>query len=981
MIRPYVISAIFWRNLKQYFAGVLGYVVIVAFVTVCAVMTFSQQFFADNVANLDQLSRWFPFLLLFLAPAISMSSWADERRSGTDAILFTLPASDLEITLGKYLAAAAVYTIALLFSLSQLISIQMLGTPDWGVVLATYLGYWLAGLAMLAIGMFASSLTESTTVAFVLGALLCAIPVLIGVYFRGSVGLEKLGVEWHLQDFLAGVVSLPSVLYFLGLIALSLYLNLVVIGRRHWSRGRASMQSGHYLVRTIALGIGLVALNYLASAWSSGRWTQADLTAERLYTLSPTTTTTLDGLRERKQPVTIRAFVSKDVPREYVQPRKNLLNLLRQYDSRGGSSLAVEIREVEPYTDSERAALAAGVEPRNERSETGGKVVEQEVFMGAVISAPEGDVTIPAIDGDTAIEYELTRGIASAASKQKRITLGIVDTDTHFGGPEFEGQRIPWAYSRTLAELEKMYRVQQIPQSELAMYVPGPVPEPSADADPAAPGPGPAPPERTAPDVLLVADPSSLDDAANTALKTYIAAGHPVILLCDPLPFYWTAQNPTAIGVLNAPLMPRVDPQSPYSQVLTSSMAPKADGGTCSSLFDSLGIEWNPGETVWNLSNPHPGFAGKWPDFLGATWPEYFGPFQHCFVYCRNSGDTTMIHEQSNTGGLDELLFFYPGSIRPKKDGPTGLEFVPLVSAGKKSGAVPWSELTQTPMEEQLQFNPRTGREETVEQAARSQITGDDLLVLRPDAASDLDEEDHVIAAVVISRESEIARASAGSSDAANSPSLVRVAVICDLDFVSDLFHTQQRELGQPLDNLRLLFNLVEVLSGDQDFVALRNRKPRNRTLETVEQQALEFRELAAIEQRKVEQKTDDEIARLQRELDEAAQKISEDESLNFIQKSQQAFQKESDANARLSRKREQLENQLKTDVSNLKIRERQQISGLENRYRTLAILLAPLPAVLLGVGVLLSRALRENSEVRSRPAAPVEGRSAREKS
>ena len=172
MIRWHVISAVGSRNLKQYFSSVLGYVIIVAFVAVSAILTFSQQFFADNLANLDQLTIWFPMLLLFLAPAISMSVWADERRLGTDAILFTLPASDLEILLGKYFAVAAVFTISLLFSMTQLIALNALGEPDWGVIAATYFGYWLSGLALLSIGMFASSLTESSTVAFVLGFVL-----------------------------------------------------------------------------------------------------------------------------------------------------------------------------------------------------------------------------------------------------------------------------------------------------------------------------------------------------------------------------------------------------------------------------------------------------------------------------------------------------------------------------------------------------------------------------------------------------------------------------------------------------------------------------------------------------------------------------------------------------------------------------------------------------------------------------------------
>ncbi len=147
MIRWHVISAVFWRNVRQYFTSVIGYLFIVVFVSICALIAFNRQFFADNLATLDQLSQYYPLLLLFLIPAITMGVWADERRQGTDAILFTLPASDLEILLGKYLSVVAVYTVALLFSLTQLIALANIGEPDWGVVAATYLGYWLAGCA------------------------------------------------------------------------------------------------------------------------------------------------------------------------------------------------------------------------------------------------------------------------------------------------------------------------------------------------------------------------------------------------------------------------------------------------------------------------------------------------------------------------------------------------------------------------------------------------------------------------------------------------------------------------------------------------------------------------------------------------------------------------------------------------------------------------------------------------------------------
>ncbi len=166
------------------------------------------------------------------------------------------------------------------------------------------------------------------------------------------------------------------------------------------------------------------------------------------------------------------------------------------------------------------------------------------------------------------------------------------------------------------------------------------------------------------------------------------------------------------------------------------------------------------------------------------------------------------------------------------------------------------------------------------------------------------------------------------------------------------------------IDNVSLLQNAIEILAGNEDFVALRNRRATPRTLEKLETVIEEFRAEGAVEQAAAEKEMLSELEKEQAKLNEANEKIQEDENLGFFEKLQRTSQEASDSQRRFDLKKKRLDRNLKETIAKLDTRQNQLISGLESRARYLSIFAAPLPALFLGVFVLWFRKLNEEKNI-----------------
>jgi len=349
-----VVARVARKELWGFFASPVAYIFLGAFLAVNLFVFFwVETFFARNLADTRPLFEWMPALLIFLAAALTMRLWSEERRAGTLETLLTLPVSSLRLVLGKFLAALALVAVALALTLPLPITVSVLGPLDWGPVLGAYLATLLLAAAYIAIGLFVSSRTDNPIISLIGTTLLCGLFFLLGSHaltgllgHRGGEILELLGSGSRFQSITRGVIDLRDLYFYVSIVGLFLSLNVYSLERLRWAKDTERPERH----KRWALVTGLFAANLLAgNLWLQQiGWVRADITEGRIYSISEATRNYLAQLRE---PLLIRGYFSAQTHPLLAPLVPQIRDLLKEYKIAGGGKVQVEL--VDPMEEPE----------------------------------------------------------------------------------------------------------------------------------------------------------------------------------------------------------------------------------------------------------------------------------------------------------------------------------------------------------------------------------------------------------------------------------------------------------------------------------------------------------------------------------------------------------------------------------------------------------------------------------------------------
>ncbi|MBS1681816.1 MAG: gliding motility-associated ABC transporter substrate-binding protein GldG [Bacteroidetes bacterium] len=441
--------SIFTKEFNSYLNSLIAYLVIGVFLTSIGLMlwVFPETSVLDyGYADLDTLFSMGPYVFIFLIPAITMKSFAEEKKLGTLELLLTKPLSHWQIVLGKYAAAFALTLLSLAPTSVYYLTIYQLGNPigniDTAGVIGSYIGLSLLASVFCAIGIFASSLTGNQIVSFILAAFLSFIfytgfDSLSTLSGNWALDLKQLGILYHYESLSKGLIDSRDVIYFLSICALILLAAKTAIGSRRWSSSASMKQkiwseAAHdllFLLNGIAL---VILLNALASFY----FFRIDLTEEKRYSIKPQTKELLQHLDDD---VFVEVFLEGDLNSGFKRFQKSVKETLEEFRIYSNNKVKfvftdpAQAQGQKARSEFMKELASKGIQPMNVIETENGKRVEKFVFPGALVSYGGFETGVPLLKGNKAhnaqevlnqsiegTEYELVNAIYKLTNNNRK---------------------------------------------------------------------------------------------------------------------------------------------------------------------------------------------------------------------------------------------------------------------------------------------------------------------------------------------------------------------------------------------------------------------------------------------------------------------------------------------------------------------------------------------------------------------------------
>lgn len=404
------------REVSSYFDHATAYILLVVFLGINFFFFFRDAYLVGE-ASLRSMIGLLPWLLLFFVPAVTMRSIAEERQAGTLEVVLAQPLSVLEFTLGKALGVFLFLLIALLGTFGVPLALTWGADLQWGVIIAQYVGATFLLAALVSIGLWASSLTRNQVTAFILGVAITFALYLIGleVVVLGLPPLlatvaTRLGILGHFENVARGVIDFRDVLYFAAVSAAFLALTYFSLMRAMMSREREPYR------RLVAGTAGLVVLAILASVVGAQLRGRLDLTPGKLYTLSQPTRDLVGGLDDI---VTIKFFHSPEIPLQFASLKRDVEDVLRDFDTAGGSNLNLVRLTPDDDEEAEREARTLGIQPVEFNVFGEEELQVRSGYLGLAVQYAGEVEAIPFVRASADLEYRLASMIRSMVSERR----------------------------------------------------------------------------------------------------------------------------------------------------------------------------------------------------------------------------------------------------------------------------------------------------------------------------------------------------------------------------------------------------------------------------------------------------------------------------------------------------------------------------------------------------------------------------------